>query len=120
MFKNKTVLIIGVIILIVVIVVLGMKYFKPTPSSSLVIPANTVVIQSNSFNPGTLTVKAGTKVTWTNGDSYTHNVTSNDGTFIGGNIDPTQSLSFTFTKAGTYNYHCAIHTFMTGTVVVTK
>jgi plastocyanin len=120
MFKNKIVLIIGVIILIVVIVVLGMKYYRPGAPSNLVIPANTVIIQSNSFNPGTLTVKAGTKVTWTNDDSYTHNVTSDDGAFSVGNIAAGQSLSFTFSKAGTYNYHCAIHTFMTGTVVVTK
>lgn len=119
MFKNRAVLIIGIIVL-VLLVVLGYKHLKPSAPSNLAVPANTVIIQSNSFNPGTLTVKVGTKVTWTNNDSYTHNVTSDDRTFTGGNIDSGQSISFTFTKAGTYNYHCAIHTFMTAKVVVTN
>lgn len=119
MFKNKIVLVIGVIVLILVVVI-GLKYIKPAAPSNLVVPPNSVIIQSNSFNPDTLTVKVGTKVTWTNNDSYTHNVTSDDGTFTGGNIDSGQSISFTFTKAGTYNYHCAIHTFMTAKVVVTN
>ena len=127
MFKNKLVLVI-VILILVAAAVLVLKYsglygtggMKSGTPSNLTVPANTVLIQSNSFNPSTLTVKVGQKVTWTNNDSYTHTVTSDDGTFTGGDLPSGQSFSFTFTKPGTYAYHCSIHTFMTGTVVVTQ
>ncbi len=129
MFKNKAVFIVIGVLVLLVAVILGLKYSglynntnsaKSSPSSNLVIPANTVIIQGNAFSPDTLTVKVGTKVTWTNNESYDHTVASDDGSFDSGNIGQGQSYSFTFTKAGTYSYHCAIHTFMTAKVVVTN
>lgn len=98
----------------------GLYGMKSSPPSNLVVPANSVIIQGNSFTPDTLTVKVGTKVTWMNNDGYDHTVTSDNGTFDAGHIPSGQSFSFTFTKAGTYPYHCAIHTFMTAKVVVTN
>ena len=82
---------------------------------------NAVAIQNFSFTPQTLTVKAGTKVTWTNNDSTTHTVTSTNGPgtnaattslFSSGSLNGGQSFSFTFTKAGTYYYECTIHASM--------
>ncbi len=64
-----------------------------------------------SFSPNSLTVKVGTKVTWTNHDSVTHTVTSNQGTF-NSSVPPGSNFSFTFTKAGTYAYHCNIHPYI--------
>jgi plastocyanin len=127
MFKNKLVLIIGMLVLVVA-VVLGLKYsglygtgsMKSSPPANLVIPAGTVIIQGNSFNPETLTVKVGQKVTWTNNDSYAHTVTSDDGSFNSGSLPAGQSFSFVFTKTGSFNYHCSIHTSMTAKVVVTN
>jgi plastocyanin len=62
-------------------------------------------------------VKTGTKVTWTNMDSVTHTVTADQGAF-NSPVPPGNSFSFTFTKAGTYTYHCMIHPSMTATIVV--
>jgi plastocyanin len=106
----------------------------PTMSSSggAVAPATgtTVAIQNFSFTPQTLTVKAGTKVTWTNNDTTIHNVTSTSGPaidaattslFSSGSMNGGQSFSYTFTKAGTYYYECTIHAAMAtmhATVVV--
>ena len=74
-----------------------------------------------AFNPATLTVKAGTKVTWTNNDSVLHTVTSDSGGVLGStNIPPGQSFSFTFTAPGTVSYHCAVHPSMKGSVTVTN
>jgi plastocyanin len=83
-----------------------------------------VSIQSMSFVPATLTIKAGTIVTWTNNDSPTHTVTSDSGLFDSGPISGTGpysaggTYSFTFTTAGTFPYHCTIHPSMKATVVV--
>ena len=79
---------------------------------------NSIALANFAFAPSSLTVKVGTKVTWTNNDSATHTVTADQGAFDSKDLPPGQSYSFTFTKAGTYAYHCAIHPSMTATVVV--
>src|SRR5579872_3299667 len=77
-----------------------------------------VKIDNFSFGPATLTVAAGTTVTWTNRDDIPHNVVSTDGVFKSKVVDTDEKFSYTFAKAGTYSYFCAIHPKMTGKVVV--
>lgn len=73
------------------------------------------------FSPQSVTIRVGDTVTWTNMGSATHTTTSDSGdpaSWNSGDLAPGKSFSFTFTKAGTYTYHCAIHPFMTGTIIV--
>jgi plastocyanin len=79
---------------------------------------NEVFIQGMSFTPATITVTAGTTITWTNKDGYAHTVTSDSKIFDSGNLASGSTFSYTFATAGTYPYHCGIHTSMTATVVV--
>jgi plastocyanin len=78
----------------------------------------TVSIKDFAFNPPNTTVAPGTSVTWVNNDQTAHTATANDGAFDSGTLQPGQSFSFTFDKAGTYAYHCNIHPDMTATVTV--
>ncbi|QYK50480.1 MAG: cupredoxin family copper-binding protein [Anaerolineales bacterium] len=83
----------------------------------------TVTIANFSFGPGTLTVKAGTTVTWRNNEDAPHTVTADDGSFGSNTLGQGDSFSFTFTEPGTYDYHCqfhggAGHAGMSGTIVV--
>ena len=72
-----------------------------------------------SFSPGTVTVKVGTIVKWTNSDAMVHTATSDNGTtFDTGNISSGSSASYTTSVVGTFTYHCNIHSTMTGTLVV--
>jgi plastocyanin len=71
------------------------------------------------FNPATLTVPLNTTVTWTNTGGAAHTVTSTSGAFDSKRLASGASFSWTFTAAGTYDYVCAIHGSMKGTVVVT-
>jgi len=80
--------------------------------------ATQVKIDNFSFTPQTLTVAAGTTVTWTNHDDVPHNVVSTDKVFKSKTMDTDEKFSYTFTKAGTYTYYCSIHPRMTATVVV--
>jgi len=89
----------------------------PTPTPTTASSGNSVSIISFSFRPKSLTVKVGTKVTWTNQDNVTHTVTADQGAF-NSSVDPGSSFSFTFTKAGSYAYHCMIHPSMMATIVV--
>lgn len=77
-----------------------------------------VKIDNFSFGPQTVTISAGTTVTWTNRDDIPHTVVSNDGVFKSKVLDTDEKFSFTFTKAGAYPYFCSIHPKMTAKVVV--
>ena len=79
---------------------------------------NTVVIANIAFGPNSLTVSAGTTVTWQNNDGINHTSTSDSGVWDTGAIPPGGSKTHTFSAAGTFPYHCNIHTMMTGTVIV--
>lgn len=75
-------------------------------------------IQGYAFSPSSITINVGDTIVWTNYDSASHTVTSNDGTFDSGSISNGDTFSFTFTSAGTFNYYCAPHPNMTGSVTV--
>ena len=77
-----------------------------------------VTIDNFTFSPQTLTIKAGTKVTWTNRDDIPHIVASTTKAFRSPALDTDDSYSFTFTTAGSYEYFCSLHPHMTGTIVV--
>ena len=77
-----------------------------------------VKIDNFSFGPATLTVAAGTTVTWTNRDDIPHNVVSTADMFKSKVVDTDEKFSYTFTKPGTFPYFCSIHPKMTGKVVV--
>ena len=70
------------------------------------------------FAPASITVKAGTTVTWVNLDDEPHTVFSDAGLFRSSALDTKERFSFKFEKPGTYHYLCTIHPRMLGTVVV--
>lgn len=87
-----------------------------TPTEMSKMGSTDINIQNFSFNPATLTVKMGDTVTWTNNDSANHQIRSD--MFNSAPLSNGQTYSFTFKTAGTYNYSCAIHPSMTGTIIV--
>ncbi len=81
--------------------------------------AGAVSIDNFTFTPPTLTVKAGTAVTWTNKDDIPHGIAATNNAFAKSRaLDTDDSYSFTFTTPGTYQYFCYIHPHMVGTIVV--
>jgi plastocyanin len=77
-----------------------------------------VIARDFMFGPDTLTIKAGSTVTWKNGDDEPHTIVSDTGLFRSGALDTNESFSFRFDKPGTYHYACSIHPRMVGTIVV--
>lgn len=70
--------------------------------------------------PATTTVAKGTTVIWHNADVFSHTITSDDGTtFSSGNVAANASFTYVAGTAGTFAYHCNIHSGMTGSLVVT-
>ena len=76
-----------------------------------------VAIEHFRFTPSTLTVPAGTTVTWVNHDAEIHTVTSPAGAFASPALETDDTFSFTFGAPGTYAYFCALHPHMKSTVV---
>lgn len=81
-------------------------------------PGTAAEIKDFTF-PSGLSVKVGDSISWTDGDSAPHTVTFDNGTCDSGRISPGSTVTVTYTVAGTYTFHCAIHSSMTGTLEVT-
>ena len=77
---------------------------------------NAILIQNFAFSPQTLTVNAGTTVTWTNDDSAPHTIKSD--AFTSPVMNKGGSFSFKFDNKGSYDYSCSIHPSMKGKIVV--
>lgn len=81
--------------------------------------ANGVLIVDFAFDPATLTVSAGTTVTWTNADPAEHSVVATDVSFNSDNLAQGATFEHTFDSAGEFAYVCGIHQRMAGTITVT-
>ena len=94
---------------------------EPTSTTGSTGSSDAVVSVSNfSFSPSTLTVKAGTTVTF-KGVTGAHTVTSDTGSSMtfDQSVSEGSSVTITFANPGTYKYHCSFHSQMHGTIVVT-
>ncbi|MDE2136081.1 MAG: cupredoxin family copper-binding protein [Gammaproteobacteria bacterium] len=89
-----------------------------TPAAAGAAAPGVVIARDFMFAPLTVTIAAGTTVTWTNRDDEPHTVVSDTGLFRSGALDTNESFSFRFDAPGTYHYACSIHPRMVGTIVV--
>src|SRR3954470_12513810 len=102
----------------------GSSDAKPSPAQSgepvpHTAAGHAVTISDFKVVPGSLTVSRAARITVTNHDSTAHPATADDGrSFDTGDIDPGAAATVTLSKAGTYKFHCTIHPFMHGTLVV--
>lgn len=88
------------------------------PASAAPPDAAQILIKDFMFAPDSLTIKAGTIVTWANKDDEPHSVVSDTGLFRSGARDTEETFSFKFDKPGTYHFTCSIHPKMVGTIIV--
>ena len=98
-----------------VLLITASVFAKP---ASAITNNDEIIIQNFLFQPSTLTVKVGTKVTWINRDDEPHTATDTEKRFGSKALDTGDSFSTEFRKPGTYNYYCALHPKMTGKIIV--
>jgi plastocyanin len=77
-----------------------------------------VIIKNFMFSPMSLTVKAGTTVTWKNLDGEPHVVANDAGLFRSAALDQNDTYQFKFDKPGVYNVFCSIHPYMKAKIIV--
>ena len=115
---KKTSLAISLCILLTTFTILVSCSKKSSSTTPPVTSGNTVAISNFTFNSNDLHVPAGTTVTWTNNDTAPHTVTADDGSFTSVTLNKGDTYSKTFSTAGTYHYHCTIHSMMKAEVIV--
>jgi len=105
----------------------GNKSSASGGNSVTISPGSSVPSNGKFFVPDTLTVSKGTTVTWTNGDTTLHTVTSgspesgNSGTgteFDSSYLAAGKTFQHQFSISGTFDYYCTLHPYMKGKVVV--
>lgn len=104
----------------------GSTTTSTTTSSSVssvkvvIVPGAASNTQSSGYSPSTITVVMGVNntVIWVNSDNAPHTVTSANGVFDSGNMNPGDTFKFTFTTPGVYSYVCSYHPWMKGTIIV--
>src|SRR5215510_15094801 len=80
---------------------------------------NKIEIKDFAFNPQTITVKSGEKISWINHDEEPHTVVSVEKQFKKSSaLDTDQEFTILAGAPGTYSYFCSVHPKMTGTIVV--
>ena len=80
---------------------------------------NRIEIKDFAFNPQTITVKSGQKITWVNRDEEPHTIVSVEKQFKKSSaLDTDQEFTITAGAPGTYTYYCSVHPKMTGTIVI--
>lgn len=79
--------------------------------------AKSVDINHFAYHPPTLVISKGASVVFSNSAPIAHTATDR-GVFDSGHIKPGHSFSVRFTHKGTFAYHCEIHHFMHGKIVV--
>jgi plastocyanin len=104
------------------IVMIAVISFQPVAPAVFAAPAPAakveVRIDNFNFSPAVLTVKAGTQITWINGDDIPHTVVGESQAFKSKVLATGEKFTYTAGKAGTYSYSCSIHPNMTGKVIV--
>jgi plastocyanin len=82
---------------------------------------NKIEIKDFAFNPQSITVKSGDKITWINRDEEPHTVVSVGKQFKKSSaLDTDETYTIVAGAPGTYSYFCSVHPKMTGTIVVEK
>ncbi len=97
---------------------IGLAGALPASAADPAGPAVTIEIRDFAFAPRTLTVAAGTTVTWRNRDAEPHTVRGAEEIVRSGALDQDEIYSVRFDKPGTYRYGCSIHPQMSGTIIV--
>jgi len=115
--------------LIIIILVVGLS-MNPTITTTIIpvhsqgdsvyiVPQAPDPNNDQSFVPKFISIPIQSIVTWTNDDSIQHTVTSDEeGLFDSGPLSPGDTIDNAFDTPGEFGYHCSIHPWMTGRVMV--
>jgi plastocyanin len=104
-------------VVIVSVLLVGQSAIASRSGPAQASGAKSVGINHFAYHPGTLRVPKGTRVVFSNASGVAHTATD-AGVFDTGHIKPGHSVGVRFARKGTFAYHCKIHPFMHGKIIV--
>ncbi len=96
-------------------VLLAAAVASPMPDATA-----TVHLKDDAFKPAVVTIHAGERVNFVNDDDDAHTATADDNSWDSEGLAQGDHYAHVFAKAGKFTYHCTVHPFMKGTVIVVK
>jgi len=119
---KKSLIVIGLIIILLIgggIFLFMQSSQKSSSENNSTTPSANIEIRSFAFVPSEITINVGNTLTWVNNDLVPHTITSDSGTELNSpTLSKGKTFSYTFNTAGTYEYHCSIHSSMKGKIIV--
>jgi plastocyanin len=94
---------------------LALAQVSATPTATATAATATpprIEINQMRFEPASLTIAAGTTVTWVNDDKSPHTVTDRGRVFRSAALDTKNNFSYTFATPGEFTYFCTLHPMM--------
>jgi plastocyanin len=117
--KKRNLFVLAAVVVVTVLIAGCTSTSNPSPGPvTSTASQNTVGIKDYAFSPSTLTIQKGANVTWRNDDSVEHQITSDSQAFSSPLFGTGGTYTYQFNTTGTFPYHCSIHTYMKGTIVV--
>jgi plastocyanin len=86
--------------------------------TTVTISVGAAALGNKAYIPDAINVAVGDTVKWVNTDVVAHTSTADANAWNSGTLAPGQQFSTTLSTPGTFEYHCAIHPGMVGSVVV--
>ena len=90
----------------------------PSPAPPAAPPGATVHLKNDAFVPASITIRSGDSVTFVNDDDDAHTATADDASWDSEGLNQGQRWTHLFARSGTYTYHCTVHPFMKGEIIV--
>ena len=104
--------------IIVTLITISYFFIEPAKPEITTYQSEQIEIANFAFNPDNITVKLGTAIVWINEDLNPHTIVSDDGDFNSNTLNKGDSFSVDFVEYGIFEYHCGIHPYMKGTIIV--
>jgi plastocyanin len=99
--------------------VAGLALAGAAASADPVAPKSYVIsMQITGFEPATLLVKPGDRITWSNKDLFAHTATADDKAFDSKSVAPAGTWTYVAGKPGVHTYICTFHPTMKATITV--
>jgi amicyanin len=121
---NKISITLGIIVVLLLVWAVLHYYWQPAKplAEQQVLTVDRMVnveIKNLAFNPEEVTIKAGESVVWINNDDMPHSIVFDSGIELSSpQFVKREIYGHQFNETGTYSYHCGIHRYMKGKIIV--
>lgn len=117
--KNLTLAALLIVVVLVLVPPVGAAGRPSDPEARGPRAVQRIAMVDTAYRPRSLSVPRGTRIRWVNRGNLLHSSTSTRGLWDSGLLDPGETFTRVFRRAGTFRFTCTLHSTMRGRIVVT-